>query len=414
MTSFARRATTVALACTTLAGLTAVSGTASAAGTSSAFPPLNPAALQAAIQTRPGDDAAGDIVRVGEPGRLWTGSTVDAETGRRIPPNAHFHVGSIAKTFETVVILQLAAEGRIDLDQSVQHYLPGLLPDTFAPITVRQLITFTSGLPDVDEGKPAASADQTIATRYTYRTFDQIIQETLRPADRPWPGPHFAPGTKQEYNSLGFRIGGVLIEQITGRSYKEEVTARILVPLHLRQTSVPQNNPVMPRPYLHGYLTDDEGVAVDVSEQGGNPSNLISTPSDLDHFISALMQGRLLPAAQQNELFTVPTDGQGRLLPFVGGTSCPKAACFGAGLMSTTLPNGAVLWGKTGHDDGYADGMFATRDLSLRAVYSISNLSVDFSSPSPLTQRLIAAVLTPARVRTTAFRKSAAPAAPSP
>jgi D-alanyl-D-alanine carboxypeptidase len=183
-------------------------------------------------------------------------STVDAETGRQIPPDAHFHAGSIAKTFETVVILQLAAEGRIDLDQTVQFYLPGLLPGAFAPITVRQLINFTSGLPDVDEGAPAASADQIIATRSSYRTFDQVIQETLRPTGRPWPGPHFAPGTEQEYNSLGFRIGGALIEQITGHSYKQELTARVLRPLHLTQTSVPGNDPVMPRPYLHGYMTD--------------------------------------------------------------------------------------------------------------------------------------------------------------
>ena len=396
MTTIARRAAVLALACSTLAGLGAIpsasaSAFASASG-SGDFPPLNPAALQAAIQTRPGDGAAADIVRVGEPGQLWTGSTLDAETGRRIPPNAHFHAGSIAKTFETVVILQLAAEGRIDLDQSVQHYMPGLLPKTFAPVTVRQLIDFTSGLPDVDEGAPPSTADQTIATRYRYRTFDEIIQQTLRPGGRPWPGPHFTPGTRQEYNSLGFRIGGALIEQITGRSYKEEVTERVLRPLHLTQTSVPQNDPVMPRPYLHGYMTDDEGVAVDVSEQGGDPSNLISTPADLDRFIIALMRGRLLPPAQQKELFAVPTDANGQLLPFVNGSSCPKVACFGAGLMSTTLPNGVVVWGKTGHDDGYANGMFATRDLSVRAVYSISNLSSDFSAPSPLSGRLIGAV----------------------
>lgn len=397
MTAFARRAAALTIACSTFAGLTAVSSTSASATAAPSFPPLNPAALQAAIQTLPSDGAAGDIVRVGEPGQLWTGSTVDAETGRQIPPNAHFHAGSIAKTFETVVILQLAGEGRIDLDQSVQHYMPGLLPDRFTPITVRQLITFTSGLPDVDEGAPPATADQVIATRYTYRTFDQIIQQTLSPVGRPGPVSHFTPGTEQEYNSLGFRIAGALIEHITGHSYKQELTERVLRPLHLTQTSVPGDDPVMPKPYLHGYMTDDEGRAVDVSEQGGDPSNLITTPADLDRFITALMQGRLLPAAQQQELFTLPTDAQGHLLPFVNGTSCPKVACFGAGLMSTTLPNGVVLWGKTGHDDGYANGMFATRDLSIRAVYSVSNLSVDFSAPSPLSQRLIGAVLTPAK-----------------
>ncbi|MFG2843084.1 serine hydrolase domain-containing protein [Kitasatospora sp. NPDC048296] len=402
MKPLARRAAALGLACSALVGLTAASGAqafaASGTGstTTTAFPALNPAALQAAIETRPSDNASGAVALVAEPGQLWKGSTVDSQTGRKIPENAHFHAGSISKVFETTVLLQLAAEGRIDLDQTVQHYMPGLLPGTFQPITVRQLVNYTSGLPNVDEGKPPASADETIADRYDYRTFDQIIQDTLRPDDgRPAPGPHFDPGTKQEYNSLGFRIAAKLIEQTTGNSFKDEVTNRILEPLHLNQTSVPEDNPEMPRPYLHGYMTADSGQAVDTSEQGGDPSNMISTTADLDHFLTALLQGRLLPAAQQNELFTLPKDNEGKLVPFVGGTSCNKVACFGAGLMSTPLPNGTVLWGKTGHDDGYANGMFATRDLSLHAVYSISNLGLDFGAPTPLSNRLLMAVLNP-------------------
>ncbi|MBD0689440.1 serine hydrolase domain-containing protein [Streptomyces sp. CBMA123] len=402
MKPFARRAAALGLACSAVVGLTAVSGAqafAASGGNSTAataFPALDPAALQAALETRPSDNAAGAVALVAEPGQSWKGSTVDSQTGRKIPENAHFHAGSISKVFETTVVLQLAAEGRIDLDQTVQHYLPGLLPDTFDPITVRQLVNYTSGLPNVDEGKPAESADETIADRYDYRTFDEIIQGTLRPDDRPWPGPHFAPGSKQEYNSLGFRIAGKLIEQITGDSFKDEVTARILEPLHLSQTSVPEDDPRMPRPYLHGYMADDRGRAVDTSEQGGDPSNMISTTADLDHFLTTLLQGGLLPAAQQNELFTLPKDDAGKLVPFVGGTSCNQVACFGAGLMSTPLPNGAVLWGKTGHDDGYANGMFATRDLSVHAVYSVSNLGLDFGAPTPLANRLLTAVLAPA------------------
>ncbi|MGW2373739.1 serine hydrolase [Kitasatospora sp. NPDC001683] len=164
----------------------------------------------------------------------------------------------------------------------------------------------------------------------------------------------------------------------------------------MNQTSVPEDDPEMPRPYLHGYMTADNGQAVDTSEQGGDPSNMISTTADLDRFLTALLQGRLLPAAQQEELFTLPKDNEGKLVPFVGGTSCNKVACFGAGLMSTPLPNGAVLWGKTGHDDGYANGMFATRDLSVHAVYSVSNLGTDFGAPTPLANRLLMAVLAPA------------------
>ncbi|GAA2134023.1 serine hydrolase domain-containing protein [Kitasatospora kazusensis] len=369
------------------------------AGAGAGLAPLDPAALDAALATRPGDAAAGAVARVGEPGQLWRGATVDAVTGKPIAPDAHFHIGSISKTFETVVVLQLAAEHRIDLDASVQSYLPGLLPGSFDPITVRQLLDMTSGLPDVGADAPQQTVDEEIANRYEYRSFDQIIESTLRPEGRPWPGPRFTPGTKQEYNSLGFRIAGRLIEQLTGKSFKDEVTARVLAPLHLDRTSVPEDDPRMPRPYLHGYLTDSRGTVVDVSEQGGDPSNMISTTADLDHFVTGLFSGRLLPAAQLDEMFTIPRDSAGKPLPLNSGTSecVTGVACYGAGLMATPLPNGAMLWGKSGHDDGYSNGMFATRDLSLRGIYSVSTTTWAFGSAPALANRLLGAALAPAK-----------------
>ncbi|WP_405877292.1 beta-lactamase family protein [Streptomyces sp. NBC_01384] len=382
-----------------LAAATAATAPASA----SPRPPLDPAALQAALRVRPDDQAAGAIALVAEPGQVWRGSSGDTVTGKRIPDNAHFHIGSISKTFESTVVLQLAAEGRVDLDRPIQHYLPGLLPDTFQPITVRQLLDLTSGLPDVLEGAPPVSTDEQIAHRYDYQSFDQIIQDTLRPADRPWPGPRFAPGTKQEYNSLGFRIAGKLIEQVTGHSFKTEVTARILRPLHLDQTSVPEDNPRMPRPYLHGYLTNSAGEPVDVSEQNGNPSGMISTPADLDRFITALFRGRLLPSALLEEMFTLPKSEDGKVVPYADASNCLTAdgkqgpACFGLGLMSVPLPDGTMLWGKTGHDYGYANGMFATRDLSLRGVYSISTTTANDGRANPISNRLLLAAVTPTR-----------------
>ncbi|MGK4582243.1 serine hydrolase domain-containing protein [Kitasatospora sp. HPMI-4] len=408
MDKLVRRVSALGLACAAAVGTTAVVGgqaMASERGPARAGQQqtLDVAALQAAIQPRPGEGAAGAIARVVKDGQVWQGSSGDTVTGRSVPANAHFHIGSISKTFETVVVLQLAAEGKIDLDQTVQHYMPGLLPqDTFQPVTVRELLDMTSGLPDVDQGAPALPADELIAERAEYRTFDQVIQDTLHPLGRPAPGPNFAPGTAQQYNSLGFRIAGKLIEQITGNSFKEEVTERIIKPLHLSQTSVPGDSTRMPRPYLHGYLTDSAGVPVDVSEQGGNPSNMISTPLDLDHFITALFQGRLLPAAQLDEMFRLPEGADGKTLKYFDDSNCtdgngnPGTACFGAGLMATPLPDGTTLWGKTGHDLGYANGMFATRDLSMKGVFSVSTTDLNNGRATAISGRLLMAALKPA------------------
>ena len=332
-------------------------------------PALNTAALQQAIAVRPGEAAAGAVALVQSDGQTWRGTSGDAQTGRPVAVDAHFRIGSISKTFSAVVLLQLAAEHRVDLDQSVQHYLPGLLPCTFQPISVRQLLNMTSGLPQIGQGGPSISTDQLIAGRYQYQGFRQIIDSTLRPAGRPWPGPVFAPGTAQSYNSLNFRIIGLLIEHLTGHSFSDEVNARIARPLHLTGTFVPQGAPRMPAPYLHGYLTDSQGSAIDVSAQGGDPSSMISTTRDLGRFITALFRGRLLPAAQLTQMFALPTDAQGDLLPYTGDSgncqSGPQTgkACFGLGIGSDTLPDGTVLWGKTGEDMGYFTAMFATRDL---------------------------------------------------
>lgn len=347
------------------------------ASTSAGLPPLDPAVLHQAIAVQAGEAAAGTVALVQGGGQSWQGTSGDTQTGRPVPGDAHFRIGSISKTFEAVVLLQLVGEHRVDLDQSVQRYLPGLLPADFQPITVRELLDMTSGLPQIGAGGPVPTDDQVIDGRFEYQTFAQVVESTLRPAGRPWPGPVFAPGTAQAYNSLNYRIIGLLIEHVTGQSFKDEVTARVLNPLHLTGTFVPQSAPAMPSPYLHGYMTDSEGAVVDVSAQGGDSSSMISTTADLDRFVTALFQGRLLPPALLAQMFALPHDAQGNLLPYTGDDgNCETGpqhgeACFGLGIGSDTLPDGTVLWGKTGQDLGYFSAVFATRDLRRVGVLSV-------------------------------------------
>ncbi len=357
---------------------------------------LNHTALSTALILRPDEPAAGDLARVTTPDDSWQGSYGDRQSGTPIPAQAHIRIGSISKTFEATVILQLAAEHKVDLDRTVQHYLPGLLPDRFQPITVRQLLNHTSGLPDIDEGAPPSSVDDLIDHRFGYNTLDQIISRTLRPAGRPWPAPRFAPGDRQEYNSLGYRIAGKLIENVTGHSLACEIRVRILERLKLRGTSLPQGRPQLPRPYLHGYLTRSNGTIVDVSEQGSDPSSMISTTADLERFIVALFTGRLLPPAQQKELFTLPRKPDGSLLPYPGSDNCrrgpaPGHACFSVGLMTVPLGGDTVAWGKTGRDLGYGSALFATRDLSIRLALSVGTTTLDDRTVPTVADRLTVA-----------------------
>ncbi|MGW4687076.1 serine hydrolase domain-containing protein [Streptomyces sp. NPDC004244] len=358
---------------------------------------LDPAALRGAIAVRPTDGAAGVLAEVHKDGQTWRGTSGDVVTGKRISPDAHFRIGSISKPMEAVILLQLSAEGRVDLDQSVQHYLPGLLPeDRFKePITVRQLLDHTSGLPRDFEGAPDSSPDEDIEHRLDYLTFDEVIRQTLRPEGRPAPGPRFRPGTRQEYNSFGYRVAGKLIEEVTGHPYQHEVTARVLEPLKMRETrpAAPGRSTPVPRPYLPGYQPRSSGELVDVNVQGGLPASMTSTTGDLDRFIRGLFDGRLLGPEQTAELFAVPKGVDGKPLPYADGSNCNTGpgrgtACFSVGLMSVPLPDGSVLWGKTGSDPGYRSGVFASRDLGRRAVYAVGTASSSGDGALAVAQRL--------------------------
>ncbi|WP_434299134.1 serine hydrolase domain-containing protein [Corallococcus exiguus] len=358
------------------------------------LPPLNREALRQAIAGLPNAEVTGALVRVsGADGRwLGTSGVADIRTGAPVPADAHFRIGSMTKTFTAIVVLQLAAEGRVDLDRPVQHYLPRLLPaGVYAPITVRQLLNFTHGLPGVPV--PQKDPDWFFENRFRRFSPRELLSLTLPQ------GPRFAPGTQQEYGNIGYLVAGLLIEQVTGRPYGDAVRERILRPLHLRDTFVPGNDVTLPGRHTRGYeevapdetgcpagaIAYGERCLVDVTEASQSvpwaAGEMISTAEDLDRFLVALFQGRLLPRKQQEELFTVPD------LPATGG----GRASYSAGLRRHDI-DGVIFWGKTGDRHGYNNGMGATRDLRRRLIYSVNTLHMG-GDPPDIAARIIMAAL---------------------
>ncbi|MFF2082000.1 serine hydrolase domain-containing protein [Kitasatospora sp. NPDC058162] len=346
--------------------LAAVPGTATASAGTSAVPPLDPAAVRAALAKRPAADVSAAFVRItGSTGRFEDSS---AEDGMAVDTDGRYRIGSVSKIFTATVVLQLAAEGRVDLDGDVRQYLPDF---PYQGVTVGQLLNHTSGLPN---GTNVPWGDGTTtwfeAHRYDSFTPEQVLATM---AGQPL---GFTPGTEQQYNGMNTFVAGLIVEKVTGHRYADELRRRIIRPLGLHDTSLPDgDDPGLRHPATRPYLTvpDADGGSgshrVDVTEQSPWPwaeGGMISSAPDLDRFITALFRGRLLPAAEQEKLFTVPDVP---VAPHSG--HCPDGkACMSMGL-ERLAAHGVVAWGKTGSRPGSTGGVFATRDLSRKVVYTV-------------------------------------------
>jgi D-alanyl-D-alanine carboxypeptidase len=364
---------------TIVATIAALISAVPAAATS--LPPPNDAALRAAISGLPNREASGALVRITGSAGSWSGvsGVSDVRTGAPVRADGRFRIGSITKVFTGVMVLQLAQERRIDLNAPVQRYLPGVLPAGYPPVPVSTLLDHTSGLPSVDI--PGLYDPQWILEhRFEHWSPRQVVDTAVRhPID-------FQPGAAQKYTNTSYVVAGMLVEQVTGRSYTRNLRDRITGPLGLCHTYFPEDDPTLPNAAARGYLEVD-GELVDVTEMNqsvpGMAGAIVSTAEDLDGFITGLFRGRLLGREMMPRLFAVPNvsmfDGSG-------------PAIYSQGLMKATM-NGLEVWGKTGSRYGYSSGVFATRGLERKLAYSV-NPTVKSPDGQPLIVQKIAAAAT--------------------
>jgi len=311
-----RRSATVAALCAA-ALPTFVAQPASAADT-----PLRPALQRDADALLPlGAPSVLVGVQLGDRTVKVRSGHANLRTRRAVPWDARFRIGSMTKPFVATVVLQLVGEGRLSLDDRVERWLPGVVKgngNDGAAITVRQLLQHTSGLPDYTHRIPWI-LDR--AGFEEHRLDTVTPQEAVRTALEE--KPVFAPGTSWSYSNTNYMLAGMIIQAVTGRTWQDEVRARIVTPLGLRATTLPETDPKMPEPHAVGYerfpgpgATAENpryGKQIDATLQnvswGGAAGEIISTVDDGNRFLQALVGGRLLPAAQLAEMQrTVPTE----------------------------------------------------------------------------------------------------------
>ncbi|WP_232027498.1 serine hydrolase domain-containing protein [Streptomyces lincolnensis] len=347
---------------TTLVAATAVAVSAALAGPALAAPAKGGEhgptrqAVEAAVK-----DGVPGVTLTAKDGRtVWstTAGVGDLRSGKSRSADDRYRVGSITKTFVATVLLQLEAEGRLSLDDSVDEWLPGLVRGNGhdgRAITLRRLLNHTSGIYDY-------TADETFGRTYFLKDgFFEHRYDTNEPEDLVAVAmahePDFAPGTSWNYSNTNYVLAGLVIEKATGRPYGEEIRRRIVKPLELDGTSVPGTRVSVPQPSSRAYSKLAEtatGPTYDVTKL--NPSlafsagEMISDSADLNRFYSALLRGRLLPPKQLKEMKTTVSVG---VIPNTG---------YGLGLMDRKLSCGVHVWGHGGGIHGSTSEAVTTAD----------------------------------------------------
>ncbi|MGW2960610.1 serine hydrolase domain-containing protein [Streptomyces sp. NPDC001220] len=234
--------------------------------------------------------------------------TRTAGSSAPIPWNSHFRVASTTKTFVATVVLQLVAEQRLSLDDTVEHWLPGVVAgngNDGGRITVRDLLRQTSGLYDyIDDPE---IQDRLInhfdENRYDATPAADLVAVAMkhRPVFVPEPGG----ATRWAYSNTNYLLAGMIAEKAGGAPWDALVEHRVIARLGLRNTSVPGLDPYLPDPHVNAYLTAADGKRLDVTEhsfQHTADSGVVSTTADLNTFFRALAGGKLLPAEQWREM----------------------------------------------------------------------------------------------------------------
>ncbi|KFN02209.1 serine hydrolase domain-containing protein [Bacillus clarus] len=320
----------------------------------------------------------GILVKTSEGGKTWSYATgiADLRTKKPMKTNFRFRIGSVTKTFTATVVLQLAGENRLNLDDSIEKWLPGVIQGNgydAKQITIRQILNHTSGIAEYSRSKEADFTD----TKKLF-TADELVKIGISMP------PDFAPGKGWSYSNTGYVLLGILIEKVTGNSYAEEIENRIIEPLELENTFLPGNSSVIPgTKHARGYLQPDGASELkDVTyfnpSIGSSAGEMISTADDLNKFFSSLLDSKLLKKQQLKEMLTTVPTGRADI-----------GDGYGLGIYETKLPNGVSIWGHSGGIPGF--GTFAGGTLGGKHTLAVSLNSMGrANNPDPFKNILLA------------------------
>ena len=209
-------------------------------------------------------------------------------------PATKFRLGSITKQFTSMLILQLAEQGKLKLDGKISDYLPDYRQDIGQRVTIQHLLTHTSGIPSYTS-QPDFFKD---VSRNPYTVAEFVQKYASRDLE-------FEPGTKFSYNNSGYFLLGAIIEKVTGKPYEQVLKENILDPLGMKNTGYDHQATIIPG-RAAGYVKTPDGYVnapyLDMSIPYAAGS-LYSTVEDLYLWDQALYTDKLISARSKELMF---------------------------------------------------------------------------------------------------------------
>lgn len=240
----------------------------------------------------------------------------DLKNHRALSPADHFRIGSNTKTFVVAVILQLADEGKLSLDDTLDKFDIGVKIPNADKITIRELCDMRSGLFEAFD-VPQFKAMTTLPSKWDPRTTIAWAAQQK---------PYFSPGEGYHYSNTNYLILGLVIEKLTHDTVGNEIEKRLIVPFKLTHTIYPTTE-AMPDPWARGYGLDKERNWEDVSntipvEMMGAAGAMISDMMDTKRWITLYVGGKTSSPAMHKALMDCIPVSTGSALGFGLALGC--------------------------------------------------------------------------------------------
>lgn len=227
-----------------------------------------------------------------------------------VKPETIFQTGSVGKQFTATAVMMLVEEGKVGLDDKLSKYFPHT-PPAWKDITVRNLLTHTSGIPEYTETKNP-KAKELFNLRADYTEDDLYERLTKLPLD-------FAPGSKWQYSNSGYVLLGILIHRVTGQFYGDFLQEHIFRPLGMTSTRIISEADIIPNraagyELVNGELKNQQWVSpsLNTTADGALYTNVL----DLSKWDAALYTEKLLKKSSLDQMWTPVKLKDGKTYPY--------------------------------------------------------------------------------------------------